>query len=169
MFHHVANELAGEAGEQSFRYGGEAANVGEQHGDLTLAALEQGRVAVERGDQVGREELLELDPPARRLRFAFDPRQSGRHGRGQHLGQLGLERTDLGRAPCAPPRAVDRPDHLLSLVEDRRGDHGRHPCQAGRRRLDALVKGPALASDGLQDRPAELILRIVFRRENRPG
>ena len=96
VFHDLADQLAGQPGGQPFRHAGEAANVGEQHGHLALAALEQRPVAVERGGQVGREELLELDPASRRLRLAFLPRQPGRDGRGQHLGQLGLERANLG-------------------------------------------------------------------------
>ena len=43
---------------------GETANVGEEHRHLAVAAVEQGRVAVQCGGQVGREELLELHPPA---------------------------------------------------------------------------------------------------------
>ena len=154
VLHHVLNQLAREPWCDFLRDSRETADVGEEHGHLAVAAVKKRRVVVERGGQVGREELLELNPPACRLRLALLPGEPGRHGRGHHLRQLGLDRADLQRTAGAPPGAVNGADHFLRIIQNRRGDHGRHSQQAHRARRDlvALIKRAALADDRLQDR-----------------
>ena len=93
--HHVVNPLHGLGRPELIADPAETPDIAEEEGDLTLSSLEKVGILLELFGQVGREELLELDPGRHGRLLMPETFEPGGYPSGQELDEHGLDLGDI--------------------------------------------------------------------------